>query len=110
LGDDEFAVREAASRDLAEGGEDVESALLKARAGQPSPEVARRIEALLAALGNAPPPDRRRELRGVWVLELIGTSAAEKILVELATGDPDARLTCEAKAARSRTALPPARR
>jgi WD40 repeat protein len=97
LGDDDFAVREKASRELALWGEDVEPELRAALAGQPSPEAVRRIERLLAALIVSPPPERCRELRGVWVLELIGTPGAEQVLTGLAKGDPDARLTREAK-------------
>ncbi|AWM38225.1 ECF RNA polymerase sigma factor SigE [Gemmata obscuriglobus] len=101
LKDDTFAVREAASRELAARGEDVEPDLEKALADV-SPEAVRRVQALLTALRNSPPPDRRRELRGMWVLELIGTPAAQKVLTSISQGDPGARLTREAKAALAR--------
>jgi hypothetical protein len=102
LGNEEFAVREAASRELAGWGEDVEPELRKALVGQSSPEVVGRIERLLAAMRNSPPSDRLRELRGVWALELAGTPAADKVLAWLAKGDPEARLTREAKSALGR--------
>ena len=49
-----------------------------------------------------PVPERRRELRGVWVLELAGTPAADKVLAGLMKGEPGARLTREAKSALGR--------
>ena len=48
------------------------------------------------------PPPMRREVRGVWVLELAGTPVARGVLAGLAGGDPAARLTREAKAALDR--------
>jgi RNA polymerase sigma factor (sigma-70 family) len=99
LGCEEFAVREAASKELAELGEDIEGELVQALKDKPAPEVARRVQGLLAALRDAPPPERLRELRAVWAIELCGTPAANKVLVELAKGHADARLTREAKAA-----------
>jgi RNA polymerase sigma factor (sigma-70 family) len=102
LGAEDFKVREAASEELARLGEGAEPELLRARKGDPSPEAARRVEALLSALRAGPPPERRRELRAVWALELGGTPAAEKVLAALAEGDPDARLTRAAAAALGR--------
>jgi WD40 repeat protein len=107
LGSDEFAVRESASKELAEWGEDVEWELVQALKDKPTPEAARRLQELLTALRNAPPPpDRRRELRAVWAVELIGTPAANKVLMELAKGHSDARLTREARAAIERRRAP----
>ncbi|HJZ56606.1 MAG TPA: sigma-70 family RNA polymerase sigma factor [Gemmataceae bacterium] len=102
LENQDFAVREAASRDLAALGEDIEPELRRALAGEPSAEVARRIERLLSAALDTPPPERRRELRAVWALELMGTPGARQVLDGLARGDPDARLTREAKTALGR--------
>ena len=67
---DAFATREAASRQLARLGEDAEAELRAALASAPPPEVRRRVESLLTAALDAPPAGRRREVRGVWVLEL----------------------------------------
>jgi len=55
LGDEEFAVREAASRELALWGENMEPELVAALADKSSPEAIRRIEVLLTALRNSPP-------------------------------------------------------
>ncbi len=99
LGDEDFKKREMASSELMQFGEDIEQELEKEIVGNLSPEAVRRITSILTALGNSPPPPRRQELRGVWVLELIGTPGAISVLTEIAKGDPDARLTREAKAA-----------
>jgi hypothetical protein len=102
LGSEEFAVREAAAKELAAWGEGVEFELERALKDNTDAEVARRIPKLLTALRNAPPPDRLRELRAVWALELSGTPAVGRVLTELSKGAPDARLTREAKAALDR--------
>src|SRR5262249_4872785 len=104
LGAEEFAVREAASKELAQLGEDAEPELQQALKNNASPEAGQRLQQLLTALRNSPPPDRRRELRAVWALERIGTPAADKVLGDLAKGAPNARLTREAKAALVRRA------
>jgi WD40 repeat protein len=100
-----FSVRRKAMNDL-EGIVDVVApALRKALAKQPSLEVQRRLEKLLAGL-NLPvtDPARLRALRGVEVLEFIGTAGACRVLKKLAKGTSAARLTQEAKAALKRLA------
>jgi WD40 repeat protein len=99
LGDEDFSKRELASRELTQLGEDIEDELQKALANNPSPEALLRIKEILTAILKSPPPGRRRELRGVWVLELAGTPEAKVVLAGLAKGDPDAQLTREAKEA-----------
>ncbi len=99
LGDEDFNTREAASRELKQLGEDIEKELQKGLVDNPSAEAVRRIQSILSAVGQSPPPARLQELRGVWVLELIGTPQAKEILAGLRQGDPNARLTHEAKAA-----------
>ena len=47
-----------------------------------------------------------RAVRGVEVLEHIGTAEPRQLLTNLAAGVPDARLTREAKAALGRLAKP----
>jgi dipeptidyl aminopeptidase/acylaminoacyl peptidase len=102
LGDDEFKTRETASRELKHLGEDVEEELRKGLVDNPSPEAVQRLRSILSAVSQSPPPARLQELRGVWVLELIGTPQAKEILADLGRGEPNARLTREAKAALER--------
>jgi hypothetical protein len=70
----EFASREAASRELARLECAAERALRKALAGKPSLEARRRIEALLARLkSDARAPIALAALRGLAVLERLAT-------------------------------------
>jgi len=48
------------------------------------------------------PPELLRTLRGMEVLEHIGTPAARRVIAALAGGTPRTRLTREAKAALQR--------
>jgi hypothetical protein len=97
----DFEQREAASRRLAELGEQAEPALREALDGNPSLELRRRIEHLLSllTLEFVRAPETLRSIRAVCVLEQIGTPEARKILEAIATGAGSARLTREAKAA-----------
>jgi WD40 repeat protein len=100
LDDNSFDVREAASRELATLGRQVEPDLRKMLNDKPSAELRKRVDSLLAACDALPTTAQElRELRAVWVLEEVGTSAARKCLDELAKGAPGARLTQEAKRA-----------
>jgi hypothetical protein len=102
---DRFEVRERATAELGALGDGAEPALREALAGRPPPEVSRRLEQVLArARGSAPPPESLRALRGVEVLEQAGTPEARRLLESLARGDPQARLTREAKACLERLA------
>ena len=68
-----------------------------------SPEAARRLDALLTQAANVEPsPALLRGLRAIAVLEQIGTPEAKQLLLNLAAGAPEARLTREAKAALGR--------
>jgi hypothetical protein len=95
----EFAVREAASRELGRLGGEVQPALRRALDRKPSPEARRRLNDLLAL----PPgtlradPEVLRGLRAVQALEHIGTAAARRLLEDVAKGNAEARLTQEAK-------------
>jgi hypothetical protein len=107
LDDDNFAVREQASRELEAAGGAARAALQKALAGEPSAEVRRRAEALLQKLdGAAPSPGQLRPLRALEALEQCGTPEARQALRELAEGAPGARLTEEARAALRRLGSP----
>jgi RNA polymerase sigma factor (sigma-70 family) len=110
LDDADFARREAASKQLTELGELAEAALRGALRGEPSPEVRRRVEALLAGLRLVQTPEARRHLRAVRVLEGVSSAEARRLLERLAEGAPEARLTREAKASLERWARRPATR
>lgn len=103
---DAFAVREKASRQLAEIGEIAGPALREALVSNPSVEARRRIEALrkpLKQLDAVPLPEERlRALSGGTVLEYLGDKEARNLLQALANGAPQARLTREAKTALER--------
>jgi WD40 repeat protein len=108
---DSFAVREAASRELARGGPSA-AALRAALRSELRPEPRRRIENLLAVVTTHPlPPELLRQVRAVQLLEQIATPAASRLLEDLAGGASDARLTQEAVASlqrlRKRVAVKP---
>jgi WD40 repeat protein len=97
----EFAVREKAAGELAKFGGAADGVLSEALKGQPSAEVKRAVEGLLAG-SHELTPQRLRELRGLELLEWLGTPEPCELLRRLAKGNPDARLTKEAAAALGR--------
>jgi WD40 repeat protein len=99
LDDDAVAVREAASRRLAEIGEPARSKLAESLARKPSAEAKERIEGLLARLDGPPAPERLRRLRAVEALEDAGTPGARRLLRKLADGPDGTETTEEARAA-----------
>lgn len=102
LGNEKFAVRENATSQLRELGDLAEPALCAALTGKPSPEMRRRVEGLLTQLDASPSPALLRGVRGIEVLERIGTPDARTLLQTLANGAPGARLTREAQASLAR--------
>jgi RNA polymerase sigma factor (sigma-70 family) len=106
LDSEEYAAREAATKELANPGVEAEAALRRALRGNPSAEAKRRVLALL----EGPPPrvvpsgEQLRRLRAIHVLEQIGSPEAMHILQELASGAPSARETQEASSAGERLA------
>ncbi len=102
---DEFATREGASQRLALFGEAAVPALRAAQASKPSAELRRRIEALLelAATSDFLAPSLR-VCRALEVLEACGSAEARRLLAVLATGEPKAWLTREARASLTRLA------
>jgi WD40 repeat protein len=104
LDSDDFDRREAASARLRELGDRARVALRQARKAGPALEKRKRLEALLKALEETPSGETLGELRAVAVLERIGTREARELLEELAAGDPEARLTREAKVSLERLA------
>jgi WD40 repeat protein len=105
LDSNEFTVREKAARELEQLEELAGPALRKALADHPSAETRRRLERLVDNLdGPVTGADALRRIRAVEVLERIGTPEARRLLEALASGDPDSRLTQEAKASLERLA------
>jgi WD40 repeat protein len=100
-----FATRVEAEAGLLDLGGLVEPELHKVLQGRPSLEMRRRVERILERLREPfPPREDLRSIRLVEVLERIGSAAARKLLVDLASGSPLSRLTQEAKAALQRFA------
>jgi hypothetical protein len=98
LDDDDFTVREKATKDLESAGEAARAALEKALEKAPSAEVKQRAESLLAKLDEGTPgAEVLRELRALEVLEAVGTPEARQVVEGLANGTAGARLTREAK-------------
>jgi RNA polymerase sigma factor (sigma-70 family) len=106
LDHDAFAVREKASADLKKFGPSAGPTLRQVLAGQPSPEVRRRVENLLAEIdkprGEGPAADYVQAVRALEALELMATPAARQLLQNLADGALDARVAHEAKSAGER--------
>ncbi|HYT89460.1 MAG TPA: WD40 repeat domain-containing protein, partial [Gemmataceae bacterium] len=100
LGSERFTVRDKAQAALEKLGELAEGALRQALTTNPTLEVRRRLEGLLARLRRpVTQPEAMRSVRAVAVLEDIATPATRELLAELAAGATDARLTREALAA-----------
>jgi HEAT repeat protein len=107
LDSDSFDTREQASKTLGGIALQAQASLRRALAETSSPEVRRRVSELLkqaeamklAETWIIKDPQTLRNVRAVWVLQRIGSPAAQAFLRELAAGAPEARLTLEAKAA-----------
>jgi WD40 repeat protein len=106
LDDDEFAVRERASRELAGYGSTAANELQAALSKAESPEACQRLERLVAAATDMT-ITQSAELqarRAISVLERIGGDRARRLLSYLATGVPAARQTRHAADALQRLA------
>ena len=102
-----FAVREAASRELAQmayQAKPLTPLLREALEKRLSPEARRRIEGILSLPRVIRGPESLRRVRAIQVLEQVGTSEALQILNRLAAGAPTARETEDSKAALKRLA------
>jgi hypothetical protein len=105
LDDDEFAVREKATEELAKIGAEADEAMQAALKGGASAEARKRIESILenrAGAGSANGTEDLRARRALAVLERVGTAEAKALLRKLAGGASDAPLTQEAKRALDR--------
>jgi HEAT repeat protein len=101
LGSERFQVRQAASNELTRLGDKATGYLRQALADNPSLEVRRRVESLLAAARSIQPGEDLRRRRAIQVLEDIGSQRAREILEILAEVSPttgeaeDAQMTLE---------------
>ncbi|HWG43452.1 MAG TPA: WD40 repeat domain-containing protein [Gemmataceae bacterium] len=100
LDSDSFEAREAAGRELTRIRYRIEPMLRQALEGNPSLEMRRRLQAILAE-PKRPPREVLRTMRAIAVLERIATVESRRILEKLSTGAA-ARETQEAKAALQR--------
>jgi hypothetical protein len=99
MDDDDFYVRERATKEMAALGEPAEGALRRALIRSKPGVLRKRVEQLLAALDEpGTRVERLRWLRGLAVLERAGTPEAREVLKGFAAGTPEARRTREAKA------------
>lgn len=99
LDSDRFLVRQKAGEQLAALGPRAEAALRKVLEGQPSLELRKRVERLLAHLE---PVSERQARWAIKLVELAGGRDSRELLQDLASGAADSALTKEAKAALER--------
>src|SRR5262249_54392349 len=97
LDDDDFEVRERATRALEKLGQVAHPALRRALA-EGSVEVKRQAALLLEVKGEAPPlsEEELQMLRAIEVLQLVGTPEVRPALEKLAAGAAEAPVTREA--------------
>jgi WD40 repeat protein len=111
LDSDEFADRERGSRELLLVLDEAEGHLKKALQDKPSAELRLRLERLLDERRRGFTPKELQKYRVIEVLEHLAMSSADAplasargLLVKMAAGAPEARLTQEAKASLERLA------
>jgi RNA polymerase sigma factor (sigma-70 family) len=98
LDSESFEERQKAEKELEALSDVAAPALRAALAKKPSPEARRRCAGLLEKLGGPlPAGELLRAVRGVQVLEAVGTPEAAAVLERLAAGAAAARLTREAR-------------
>jgi WD40 repeat protein len=102
LNADQFAVREAATRALADLGPLALPALKAAQREKLSAEAGERVAKLLDRKADELTPAGFRAVRAVQVLERIGTAEAKTLLAEWSAGADGATLTEEARGAAKR--------
>jgi WD40 repeat protein len=105
LDHDRFAAREAATVRLTEAGTTAVARMEAALKDTKSPEQKRRLQAIVAAIREAPvPPDRLFAVRIQVVLEQIGTPEARKLLEEWAKAVAKTQQAVEGRAVAERLA------
>lgn len=100
LDDDNFEVREKASRALAELGEVAVSGMRRALEGNPSAEARNRLEQVLEKMQSARDGAEHSPSRGMLALSLLeelGTAGARQALEELAGARAESRVRREAR-------------
>jgi WD40 repeat protein len=104
LGSKDYAIREKATAVLRSLEPLPEGPLRERLKDQPPLEMRRRIEQLLRLTEEEwrPTPTELRVMRGIQILESIGNEPARRVLVALAGGAPDARITTAAQQALNR--------
>jgi hypothetical protein len=106
LGSDQFAVRDAATKELEKLGERAAAAMRQALDAGPELEVRQRLRRLLDAVKRGPSPVELRRSRAVQALSLAATPEARAVLKAWAAGADGALLTTEAAAALRRLRSP----
>jgi hypothetical protein len=107
LDHDRFPIREQATHELEQRGARAEPALRRVLQGKLSPEVHSRVERVLNQLEQRGPDSATlRAIRAVEILEHVGSPDSRALLEILAQGDPDARLTIDAKDSLARLSRP----
>jgi WD40 repeat protein len=96
-----FVVRDQATRELEQLGDQTEAALERYLAGKLSLEARKRAEQVLAKV-RAPVPERLRRMRALEALEHMNSEAAWQLIEALTKGAPAAGLTRDAKRALAR--------
>jgi hypothetical protein len=99
----EFAVRESASKELSKIAAQIEPQVRKVLGEEVPPETRRRLEGILAKL-DSPDASTVRTIRAITILERIGSPDARAVLQTLAGGAPGAHATEEAAASLQRLA------
>jgi RNA polymerase sigma factor (sigma-70 family) len=93
-----FTVRETATKELTKVAAAAAPELRRALRDAKSPETRKRLEQILASISTESSPERLNERRALAVLERLGGGGARKLLQTLASGDPGAPLTRDARA------------
>jgi WD40 repeat protein len=103
LESDTYAVREKATKALADFGRVAALAMREALRNKPPLETRKRLEDLLQRIDKKPRlTEELRQMRAIDMLERQGTAEARELLQRLAAGAPGAIMTTEAQAALKR--------
>ena len=97
LEDKNFKVRDRAEKQLRALDEAIRPPLLRKLKGKLSAEFRHRAERLLAHLERPPDTERLQLLRGVEVLEYLGTAPARQVLEQMAAGMAGSVITEEGR-------------